>query len=230
MAEEPLVTVIVPVLNEESTIREVITRLLALPLAVQVIVVDDASTDRTPEILREFAGRIHVLHNEAKSGKGAAIRQSLPFATGKVVVIQDADLEYSPEELPSLVQPILAGHYAVVYGNRFHHGYPRGMALPNKVVNWLLSRTVGWLFGHRISDEATCYKAFRKDILDAMELQCTRFEFCPETTAKTLRMGEHIHEVPIQYQPRTKEAGKKIRWTDAPDAFLTLWKYRRWRP
>ncbi|MGE0002392.1 MAG: glycosyltransferase family 2 protein [Fimbriimonadaceae bacterium] len=230
MADGTLVTVIVPVLNEEATIREVIERLLSLPLQIQVIVVDDASTDRTPEILQEFAGQIHVLRNESKSGKGAAIRQSLPYATGAVVVIQDADLEYAPEELPSLVQPILDGHYSVVYGNRFHHGFPKGMALPNKMVNWLLAKSVNWLFGHHISDEATCYKAFRRDVLDAMELQCTRFEFCPEVTAKTLRMGEHIHEIPIQYKPRSMEAGKKIRWTDAPDAFLTLWKYRRWRP
>lgn len=227
---DPLVTVIVPVLNEETTVREVVERLIALPIATQVIVVDDGSTDATPEILSEYADRIYVLRNESKSGKGAAIRQSLPYATGKVVVIQDADLEYHPEEIPALVQPILDGTYAVVYGNRFQHGFPKGMALPNKIVNWLLARSVAWIYGHHISDEATCYKAFRRDLLDAMGLECTRFEFCPEATAKALRLGEHIHEVPVRYDPRTKEAGKKIRWTDAPEAFMTLWKYRRWRP
>ncbi len=220
------VTAIVPAKNEEDTIVEVVDELLALPLAVQVIVVDDGSTDRTTELLRGMGDRIVLLRNEQSGGKGAAIRQALPHATGEVVIIQDADLEYFPAEIPTLVQPILEGKEAVVYGTRFSHGFPKGMALPNKIVNKLLAWSVAILFFRKITDEATCYKAFRRDVLVDMHLTCHRFEFCPEATAKAIRMGHRIVELPIKYVPRSKEAGKKIRWTDAPEAFWTLFKHR----
>jgi glycosyltransferase involved in cell wall biosynthesis len=226
----PDVTVIVPALNEEATIAEVVDRLLALPLSLQVVVVDDGSTDRTPSILSSYGDKITVVTNERPGGKGMAIRSGMAHARGKVVVIQDADLEYSPEEIPKLVQPILDGVYGVVYGTRFAKGMHPGMALPNKLVNLLLRFAVRILYKRRLTDEATCYKAFRTSLLHEMELECERFEFCPEVTAKAIRMGEHIHEEPISYEPRSKEAGKKIRWTDAPDAFWTLFKYRNWRP
>jgi glycosyltransferase involved in cell wall biosynthesis len=229
-AQDPDVTVIVPALNEQDTIREVVDRLLALPMRAQVVVVDDGSTDETPAILASYGGQITVVRNEAPGGKGAAIRGGMAHARGKVVVIQDADLEYAPEEIPRLVQPILEGVYGVVYGTRFSQGMHAGMALPNKLVNLMLRWAVRLLYGRRITDEATCYKAFRRGLLDEMELECVRFEFCPEVTAKAIRMGEHIHEEPISYEPRSKEAGKKIRWTDAPEAFWTLLKYRFWRP
>jgi dolichol-phosphate mannosyltransferase len=222
----PDVTVIVPALNEQDTIAEVVGRLLALPLSVEVIVVDDGSTDQTPAELSKFGERIRVLRNERRGGKGSAIRQALPFATGRSVIIQDADLEYAPEEIPTLVQPILDGEANVVYGTRFSQGLPREMALPNKVVNVLLAAAVRVLFFRKLSDEATCYKAFRTDLLKRMKLTCRRFEFCPEVTAKAIRLNERILEVPISYVPRTKLAGKKIRWTDAPDAFWTLFKHR----
>jgi dolichol-phosphate mannosyltransferase len=222
----PEVTVLVPALNEERTIREVIDRLLALPLGVQIVVVDDGSTDRTPEILARFGDRIEVIRNDRPGGKGSAIRQALPLARGEVTIIQDADLEYAPEEIPRLVQPILDGKTNVSYGTRFSKGFPKGMALPNKLVNILLALAVRVLFFKKITDEATCYKAFRTDVLRRMNLQCRRFEFCPEVTAKAIRMGEKIEEVPISYVPRSKQAGKKIRWTDAPDAFWTLLKHR----
>lgn len=225
-ASPPDVTAIVPVLNEEATVAEVVDRLLALPLSIQVLVVDDGSTDETASILRGYDGRIDVLRNEARSGKGNAIRKALPHARGKVTVIQDADLEYAPEEIPRLVRPVLSGETNVAFGTRFAHGMPKGMALPNKIVNVLLSWAVWLLFGKRVTDEATCYKAVRTDVLRGMNLQCERFEFCPEVVAKALRRGETIVEVPISYVPRTKEAGKKIRWTDAPEAFWTLLKYR----
>ena len=224
--ERPDVTVLVPALNEQDTIAEVIERLLALPLRTEIIVIDDGSTDRTPEILDAYGDKIKVLRNKQKSGKGNAIRQALPFATGKAVVIQDADLEYAPEELPRLIQPILDDKANVVFGTRFAVGLPKGMALPNKIVNVMLAWSVRGLFFTRITDEATCYKAFRTDILKRMNLECERFEFCPEVTAKSIRLGEKILEVPISYVPRTKEAGKKIRWTDAPEAFWTLFKHR----
>lgn len=227
---EPELSVIVPALNEEATIREVVDRLLALSLDVEVIVVDDGSTDKTPAILAAFGDKIMVVTNPNPSGKGMAVRRGLAFATGKVVIVQDADLEYSPEEIPRLVKPILDGLYGVVFGTRFSKGMHKDMALPNKLVNVMLRWAVYVLFGRRLTDEATCYKAFRRELLYDMELECQRFEFCPEVTAKAIRMGEHIHEEPIQYVPRGKDAGKKIRWTDAPDAFWTLLKYRFWRP
>lgn len=225
----PDVTVLVPALNEQDTIGEVVERLLALPLTLQVIVIDDGSTDRTPEILRGFGDRIMVLRRDKPGGKGSAIRHALPHATGRAVIIQDADLEYFPEEIPALVAPILEGKANVVYGNRFAHGFPKGMALPNKIVNRLLAWSVRILFLYGLHDEATCYKTFRRDLLLDMDLVCNRFEFCPEATAKALRMGERIVEIPIRYEPRTKEAGKKIRWTDAPEAFWTLLRHRFWR-
>lgn len=228
MAErpEPDVTAIVPALNEERTLGEVIDRLLAMPMAVEVIVVNDGSTDRTAEILASYGDRIKTVTNAKPGGKGNAIRQALTQATGKVVIIQDADLEYFPEEIPMLVEPILSGKAAVVYGTRFKHGMPAGMALPNKLVNLLLAWTVRILFFHKITDEATCYKAFRRDVLEAMHLTCHRFEFCPEATAKAIRLGNKIVEIPIKYVPRSKEAGKKIRWTDGVEAFWTLLKHR----
>ncbi len=230
MEQPPEVTVIVPALNEEATITEVVDRLLVLPLRLQVIVVNDGSTDATAERLEAFGGRITVLTNARPGGKGRAIRTALAFAEGRAVIIQDADLEYQPEEIPRLVKPILDGLYGVVYGSRFTRGLVKGMALPNKVVNLMLRAAVRLLYGRRLTDEATCYKAFRREILEDMDLQCERFEFCPEATAKAIQMGEHIHEEPINYAPRTIEAGKKIRWTDAPEAFWTLLRYRSWRP
>lgn len=226
---QPDVSIIVPALDEEDTIGEVVERLLAVPLKTQVIVVDDGSRDKTPEVLKSFGDQIVVLTNSTRGGKGSAIRQALPHATGIATIIQDADLEYLPEEIPEVVQHILEGKESVVYGTRFSHGMPSGMALPNKLVNFLLAWSVRILFWRRITDEATCYKAFRTDLLQSMDLQCRRFEFCPEATAKALRMGQHIEEVPITYVPRSKAAGKKIRWTDAPEAFWTLLKYRFWR-
>lgn len=223
------VSVIVPAYNEEDTIREVVDRLLALPLSLEVVVVNDGSKDRTGQILADFGDKIKLITNPQPGGKGNAIRTGLPSCSGEVVIIQDADLEYRPEEIPALVAPILEGQANVVYGSRFTRGLIPGMAWPNKLVNLMLRYAVKLLYGQKLTDEATCYKAFRRNLLVDMGLQCQRFEFCPEATAKAIRMGETIKELPISYEPRSKEAGKKIRWTDAPEAFLTLWKYRSWR-
>ncbi len=222
----PAVSVVIPALDEEDTIAEVLNRVLALPISMQVVVVNDGSTDRTGEILATFEDRIVVLTNPGRTGKGSAIRQALEVATGEVVVIQDADLEYVPEELILVIDPILKGEANVVLGTRFAHGLPPTMALPNKIVNVLLAWSVRLLFWRRVTDEATCYKAVRRSLLLRMNLQCRRFEFCPEVVAKTFRLGEKIVEVPISYVARTKQAGKKIRWTDAPEAFWTLLRHR----
>jgi dolichol-phosphate mannosyltransferase len=224
------VTIIIPALNEEATIKEVVDRCLALPMTVQVIVVNDGSEDKTLDILQSFGDRITILTNPKPSGKGHAIVQALPHAAGIATIVQDADLEYSPEQIPSLIQPILDGKANVVFGTRFANGFSKDMALPNKVVNIMLAWSVRILFAQKISDEATCYKAFRTSLLKIFDLQCTRFEFCPEVTAKALRANQKIFEVPIDYVPRSKEAGKKIRWYDAPEAFWTLLRYRFWKP
>lgn len=226
----PDVSILVPVLNEQDTVRELLTRLLALDFNAEVVVVDDGSTDGTAGILEEFGDAVVALRNANPTGKGMAIRKALGVARGKVVVIQDADLEYFPEELPMLVEPILSGAASVVYGTRFSRGMHPQMAWPNKLVNRLLVWFVRVVYGAPITDEATCYKAFRRDLLLGMDLQCSRFEFCPEVTGKAIRMGQRIHEIPIRYEPRSKLAGKKIRWTDAPVAFWTLVRYRFWRP
>ncbi|HVL40343.1 MAG TPA: glycosyltransferase family 2 protein [Fimbriimonadaceae bacterium] len=226
MPEQPDVTILVPALNEQDTIREVVERCLALPISKQVIVIDDGSDDRTTGILEEYRDRVLVLRNDLRTGKGSAIRQALPHATGKGVIIQDADLEYAPEQIPALIAPILKGEANVVYGTRFKSGFPKGMAFANRLVNRLLRGAVALLYFRRITDEATCYKAFERNLLLRMNLQCVRFEFCPEVTAKAIRLREKIVEIPIEYMPRTKAAGKKIRWTDAPEAFWTLLKHR----
>jgi dolichol-phosphate mannosyltransferase len=223
-------TVLIPALNEEKTIREVIERCQAILLKTQIVVINDGSTDGTAEILRSFGDKIDVVTNVSPSGKGSAIRSALGLIKGEVTIIQDADLEYFPEEIERLVTPILNRQVNVVYGTRFAEGLPKGMAIPNKIVNILLALSVRILFGEKITDEATCYKAVRSSILLSLELQCTRFEFCPEVTAKVLRLHEKIMEVPIQYVPRSKHEGKKIRWYDAPEAFWTLLKYRFWQP
>jgi dolichol-phosphate mannosyltransferase len=227
--EQVEVSIIIPALNEQATIREVVDRCLALPLRVQVIVVNDGSTDSTGEILTSFEDQITVITNEKPSGKGNAIRKAIPSIRGTVSVIQDADLEYVPEQIPMLVQPILEGKQTVVYGTRFANGLPKKMALPNKIVNVLLALSVRLLYMKKITDEATCYKCFRSDLLQEMRLECQRFEFCPEATAKAIRMRHEIYEIPIDYTPRGKNAGKKIRWYDAPEAFWTLLRYRFWR-
>ena len=228
--EQPDLTILIPALNEEATIREVLERCLAVPLSKQIVVINDGSTDSTAEILRAFGEKIEVVTNPKPSGKGNAIRKALNLIKGKTVIVQDADLEYSPEQIPTLIQPILDGSAAVVFGTRFANGFPSSMAFPNKLVNFLLAVSVRLLFGKKISDEATCYKALRSDVLQAMNLECQRFEFCPEVTAKTFRLGLSIIEVPIDYVARNKKEGKKIRWYDAPEAFWTLLRYRFWKP
>lgn len=222
----PDVTIIIPAYNEEDTIREVLDRVLALPISKELILVDDGSKDGTTAIATSFADRIIYIRKDSDHGKGAAIRTALNVAKGEVTIIQDADLEYSPEEIPSLIDPILKGRTDAVFGSRFTKGMPQGMALPNKVVNKLLSWMVAILYFRKISDEATCYKAIRTSKLKEMHLVCQRFEFCPEVTAKSIRMGLNIQEIPITYKPRTQKEGKKIRWTDGVEAIWTLIKNR----
>ncbi len=221
-----LVSVIVPVYNESATIEELLHRLREAPFEKEIIIVDDYSSDGTRDILKQESGIVYLQHDRNK-GKGAAIRTGIRYATGDVIIIQDADLEYDPNEIPLVVGPILSGESDIAYGSRFVHGMPKGMPIPNRIANKLLVWTVRILFGRTLNDEATCYKAFRADLLKSMHLKCTRFEFCPEVTAKALKSGHDIREVEISnYEPRIKSEGKKIRWTDGLEAILTLIRYR----
>lgn len=223
-------SVIMPVHNEESTIDEVIARVRSVDLGdvdQELVIVDDASTDGTPERLAAYEGApdVRVFRHAANRGKGGAIRTGIDHITGDMVIIQDADLEYDPGEYPELIRPIIAGEADVVYGSRFL-GTIENMALPNWLANKLLSWTATILFARRITDEATCYKVFRTDLLKGFDLRCERFEFCPEVTAKTLRRRYRLVEVPIHYRARTVEAGKKIRAMDGLEALWTLIRYR----
>jgi dolichol-phosphate mannosyltransferase len=218
----------VPVYNERLTLETLLQRVLAVAVAKEVIVVDDGSTDGTREVLRELAGRlpIRVLFHPANRGKGAAIRTALAEARGEIVIIQDADLEYDPGEIPRLVAPIQRGETNVVYGSRY---LVPGNDLPLthfKVGVLALNLVANLLYGLQLTDEATCYKVFRADLLKSLPLRCERFEFCPEVTARLARRGERILELPISYHYRTRAQGKKIGLRDALEAFFTLLRYR----
>ena len=230
-------SVIVPVFNERANIEEVIRRVkaVALPAGLEreIIVVDDGSTDGTTEILERYRDdeviKVHL--SEENFGKGTAIRVGIGYATGDVILIQDADMEYDPADYPALLQPILDGEATVVYGSRFRGRYegfraPPGMRFPNWLINKILKWEANLLYGAGITDEATAYKVFGADVLKGLNLQATRFEFCPEVTAKVCRAGHRIHEVPITYQARSIAQGKKIRWQDGAQAIWTLFKYR----
>ncbi len=218
--------IIVPVYNEAATVVKLIDRLRSVPLDKEIIVVDDGSTDGTSGKLSGIAApELRIIRHEQNRGKGAAIRTAIAYVTADAVAIQDADLEYVPEELPQLLRPIEDGIADVVYGSRFL-GYLDNMRLVNYVANKVLAWTATVLFGRRITDEATCYKLFRTDVLKSLPLACERFEFCPEVTGLVLRRGIPILELPITYHGRTVMAGKKIRLNDAFSAFFTLIRVR----
>jgi dolichol-phosphate mannosyltransferase len=227
---DPLVTFIIPIFNEVELVETVLRRVRSLPLRMELVLVDDCSNDGTTEILEREKGKPDtiVLRHDVNRGKGAAIRTGLAASNGDIVLIQDADLEYNPEEIPALIQPIIDGRGKVVFGSRFM-GRVEKMKLPNRIANHLLAGFVWVLYGYRLTDEATAYKVFDGDLLRSIPLNCERFEFCPEITAKVLRRGEHIVEVPINYQARTFEEGKKIGWRDFIEAVYTLGRYRFWR-
>ena len=219
-------SVLIPCYNERQTILEVVRRVKAIGLDVEIIIVDDGSTDGTREILQSLNGdRFKVVLHDRNRGKGAAIRTALPLVTGDVVVVQDADLEYDPQDLGSLVEPIRSGRTSVAYGSRNLRPNVRSYSTfywGGRVVSWVTTL----LYGSRITDEPTGYKMFRTDVLRGLDLKSERFEFCSEVTAKLLRDGHTIVEVPISYAPRSFAEGKKIRWTDGLVAIWALIRYR----
>lgn len=219
------VSVIVPVYNEVAHLDELLRAVLASPVDKEVIIVDDGSTDGTRQKLQTLPARenVRVIFHEKNAGKGASIRTALAQARGEYVLIQDSDLEYDPADYPALLEPLVTGTSNVVYGVRPDRP-ARGLRF--YLGAKFLTQLTNVLYGTNIHDEATCYKVFRRSVLSRMELECRRFEFCPEVTAKLCRMGEKIAEVPISYNPRSALEGKKIRHADGWLAIWTLLRYR----
>lgn len=219
------VSVIIPVYNEVAHLEELLHAVQASPVPKEIIVVDDGSTDGTREKLQSLTPQndITIVFHEKNCGKGASIRTALEYARGEYVLIQDSDLEYDPCDYPALLRPLQAGKTNVVYGVRPDRP-ERGLRF--FVGAKLLTHLTNLLYAAGIHDEATCYKVFRRSVLQKMKLECQRFEFCPEVTAKLCRMGEQIEEVPISYHPRSALEGKKIRHSDGLLAIWTLIRYR----
>lgn len=219
------VSVIVPVYNEEAHVEEILQAIHASPVKKEIIIVDDGSTDGTREKLRDLPDQedVTIVYHPRNCGKGAAIRTALEYARGEYVLIQDSDLEYNPRDYAALLRPLEEERANVVYGTRPDRP-ERGLRffLGAK----LLTHLTNLLYGAGIHDEATCYKVFRRSVLSQIRLECQRFEFCPEVTAKLCRMGEKIAEVPISYNPRSAVEGKKIRHSDGWLAIWTLIRYR----
>lgn len=227
MEKDLKISVIIPCFNEAERIAEVLDAVCAVDMPLEIIVVDDGSSDESSAIVDKYRAKHPLIVHKSilNFGKGTAIRIGLQYVTGDVVIIQDADLEYDPQQYPQMLAPILEGKTDVVYGSRFK-GSIKGMKFANLMANRILTLTVNVLFGAGITDEATCYKAFKTEVIKDLPLKCSRFEFCPEVTAKLLKRGISITEIPITYVGRTMDDGKKIRWHDAFSAMWTLIKYR----
>jgi len=226
-----LLSIIVPVFNEHNTVAEIIRRMRAveLPLDREIIVVDDGSSDGTEKVLPTLEdSTVRVIRHTGNRGKGAAIRTGMESARGDLVLIQDADLEYDPEDWPKLLAPVLRGKARVVYGSRFTGEHTNLMYL-HWIGNKFLSLVTNVLYNTTLSDMETCYKLFDRQVLEGITIRAQRFEFEPEITAKVLRKGYRIYEVPISYAGREFHEGKKITWRDGFGALATLIRYRFWK-
>ncbi len=223
-----LLSVIVPVYNERVTVAEVIRRIRAveLPVDVEVIVVDDGSSDGTDKVLSALGdSTVRILRHDVNQGKGAAIRTGMAVARGDLLLVQDADLEYDPEDWPSLLSPILRGKARIVYGSRFT-GQRKNMMPLHWMGNRFLSLVTNVLYSSTMSDMETCYKLFDRRVLEGITIESDKFDFEPEITAKVLRRGYRVYEVPISYAGREINEGKKITWRDGFGALRALIKYR----
>jgi len=224
---QPLLSVIMPVYNERETLPEILARVRAVDLRKEIVVVDDGSTDGTREVLREEEqkGDLKVLYHEVNKGKGAAVRTGLEHASGDFIIIQDADLEYDPRDYHKLLKPLLEGQAKVVYGSRFME-FGKTMFFLQALGNRMVTLVTNLLYGTALSDMETCYKVFRAEVIKSIPLRSRRFELEPEITAKLLKRGYRIHEVPISYQGREYHEGKKLTWRDGITALWILIKYR----
>ena len=223
-------SIIIPVYNEEKTIMNLIDLVekVKIPIEKEIVIVDDFSKDNTREVLKKIKkNNIKVLYHDKNRGKGYAIRTGLKKVTGDIVIIQDADLEYDPNDYGKLIKPILDGKAEVVYGSRvLGRGKHEKSYLTFYLGGRFLSILANLLYRTKITDEATCYKVFKTEIIKDINLKCERFEFCPEVTAKVAKKGIKIIELPIAYHPRSKKQGKKINWKDGLQAIWVLIKYR----
>jgi glycosyltransferase involved in cell wall biosynthesis len=226
-AQDVLLSVVIPVYNERKTIARVLGRVAALPLKKEIVIVDDCSTDGTRELLGKLDGipGIRLVLKPENEGKGAALRTGFEQATGDIVVIQDADLEYNPCEIPRLLEPILRGEAEIVYGSRFLGEEIHDKSWIHRFGNGLLTKMSNWFSGLALTDMETCYKAFRRDVLGCLQVAQNRFGIEPELTAKLARRGYRFAEVPISYNPRGYAEGKKIGVRDLLKAFYCIGRY-----
>ena len=225
--ESPLLSVVMPVYNERETIDEIVARVLAIPMRVELVVVDDCSTDGTRAHLGELQKQygFTLLLQPSNQGKGAALRRGFAAVTGDIVAIQDADLEYSPEEFPRLAELIIDGRADVVYGSRFL-GSHRVFLFTHYLGNLVLTLVTNVLYNTMLSDMETCYKVMRREVLDGLDLRSNGFGIEPEITAKIFKRGYRVYEVPITYDGRGYDEGKKITWKDGVVALWVLFRNR----
>jgi glycosyltransferase involved in cell wall biosynthesis len=231
-ANSPLLSVVMPAYNERGTINEIVRAVLGCPVAsLELIIVDDGSTDGTRDILAEIGRlpRVRIVLHERNKGKGAALRTGFQEARGEFVVVQDADLEYDPSEYPRLLEPLLLDLADVVFGSRFLGGPHRVLYFWHSVANNILTTASNVMTDLNLTDMETCYKAFRRGIIQSIDLKEDRFGFEPEVTAKIARLGVRVYEVPISYHGRTYAQGKKIGMKDALRAFYCVAKYGLFR-
>jgi dolichol-phosphate mannosyltransferase len=223
-----ILSVLIPIYNEKKTIEELIRRVRQVDINKEIIIVDDGSKDGTRDLLRQYENDddITVIYHTVNQGKGAAIRTAISHIKGDIVIIQDADLEYDPNDYPALIAPIASGREKVIYGSRFLNPDNRHSYWSYYVGGQLVTFIANVLYNQRLTDEPTCYKVFEANLLRSIDLECTQFEFCPEVTAKVAKQGIKIREIPIHYCPRSIDEGKKISWLDGLEAVWILIKYR----
>ncbi len=221
-------SVVMPVFNESKTLNEITARVLEMEMVSELLIVDDGSTDGTRELLKELESihKVRVILKEVNEGKGSAVSLGMDNAKGDIVLIQDADLEYDPSDYPALLKPIEEGEVDVVFGSRFLRNPTSPLYFSSRVANRFLTFTTNLLYGCKLTDMETCYKVFRKEVVDGIRIKAKRFDFEPEFTAKIMKRKVSYTEVPISFNPRSYKAGKKIGMKDGLEALWTLIKYR----